>query len=324
MSPDRSFRASRLAGTGEAASWSIAVFAHNEARRIGAAIKSIVTAAGDHPIEIVVLANGCADRTADRVRDRAAGLPASVGLVLIEIDRADKAHAWNLYVHDIRSLDEARPIAIHFFMDGDVRLEPKALPLLASAFEAAPGAQAVGGMPATGRDRVSWRERMVRHGSLAGNLYALRSSFVDAIRHRVIRMPVGLIGEDQFVSWLVANRLGVGPSPDHEPQCVFHVGAEFSFDSLSPWRLRDYRTYLRRKWRYAQRGVQNEMLFPMILQSGLSAMPAHIDIVYREGPIPSRLRWLGRETPWRTLTVQWVRSLRALSSARPSGQSRAR
>jgi hypothetical protein len=105
---------------------------------------------------------------------------------------------------------------------------------------------AAGGMPATGRDRDAWRERMVAHGSLAGNLYALRGTFVERVRDRRIRMPVGLVFEDAFVSWLVATQLGDPDALGEEPQCVFHGNAEFSFTSLSPAELRDYRTNARR------------------------------------------------------------------------------
>jgi hypothetical protein len=166
-------------------------------------------------------------------------------------------------------------------------------------------------MPATGRDRDAWRERMTRHGTLAGNLYALRGRFVDEVRTRGIRMPIGLIGEDWLVSWLVEHRLGRGPAADGEPQMVFHVDAEFSFDSLSPWRLRDQRTYLRRKWRYALRAVQMEMLVPLIRRDGAAAMPRTVEELYRTGPLPSRLRWVGRDSPWRTLAVQYARTRKA-------------
>ena len=100
--------------------------------------------------------------------------------VLAEIDVADKANAWNVYVHELITPERAREIETYFFMDGDVTLEPDALVLLAAALSEVPSAKAAGGMPAFGpRSGSSWRERMVRNGMLAGNLYALRSSFVD-------------------------------------------------------------------------------------------------------------------------------------------------
>jgi glycosyltransferase involved in cell wall biosynthesis len=287
--------------------WSLAIFAHNEARRIRAALASIAAGAGGYPVRVVVLANGCTDRTCAEVRLCSTLVD---DLQLVHISLADKANAWNIYVHDLSAVDEGAATDIHFFTDGDVRLEPDALPLLASAFAAAPTVDAVGGMPTTGRDRDAWRDRMARNASLAGNLYALGRPFVTEVRRRGVRMPVGLMGEDLFVSWLVDERFGEGPPPDDQPRCVFHTGAGFAFDSLAPWRARDYRTYFRRQWRYALRAVQHEMLVSLIRREGIGEVPHHIEDVYRRGPIPSRLRWIGRLTGLRLLAVQWVRRCR--------------
>jgi len=292
---------------GRRPSWSLAVFAHNESGRIGAALQSIVQAAAGVDVEVWVLANGCTDATSDEVRACAAVLP---DLWLAEIDVADKANAWNVYVHELITPERAGRIETYFFMDGDVRLEPDALGRLAAALSTVPSAKAAGGMPATGRDRDSWRARMVKNGVLAGNLYALRATFLDRVRQRGIRMPVGLIGEDLFVSWLVATELGQSSGLEDGPQCIFSPEAEFSFRSLSPMRPDDYRTYARRKWRYVCRALQLEMLLTVLRARGIAAMPSHVHELYATGPLPSRLRWVGLDTPLRLLAVLWIRSFR--------------
>jgi len=301
-------KVTRLASrAGGRPSWSLAVFAHNESGRIGAALQSIVQAAAGADVEVWVLANGCTDATSDEVRGCAAGLP---DLWLAEIDVADKANAWNVYVHELITPERAGGIETYFFMDGDVRLESDALGRLASALNTVPSAKAAGGMPATGRDRDSWRARMVKHGTLAGNLYALRATFLDRVRQRGIRMPVGLIGEDLFLSWLVATELGQSSGLEDGPQCIFSPEAEFSFRSLSPMRPDDYCTYARRKWRYACRALQLEMLLTALRARGIAAMPSHVRELYATGPWPSRLRWVGLDTPLRLLAVLWIRSFR--------------
>jgi len=298
--------------TGGRPSWSLAVFAHNESSRIRAALESIVRAAGDRDVEVWVLANGCTDSTSDAVRACADVLP---DLWLAEIDLADKANAWNVYVHDLITAERAQEIETYFFMDGDVTLEPDALVLLARALDEQPSAKAAGGMPATGRDKDGWRHRMVENGMLAGNLYALRGSFVESLRQRHIRMPVGLIGEDLLLSRLVASQLGRTTALDEGPQCIFCSNAEFSFRSLSPMRLGDYRTYWHRKWRYARRALQLEMLMHVLIGGGIAAMPGHVNELYLKAPLPSRLRWVGIDTPLRVLTVLWIRSFRTHHSA---------
>lgn len=303
--PAGSVTVSRVSSTGgPMPKWSLAVFAHNEAGRIRAALETIVSAAGSHDIEVVVLANGCTDATIDEVRACAKVLE---NLSLVEIDFADKANAWNLYVHNVITPERAREVEVYFFMDGDVTLEAGALPLLAASLEEHPSAFAAGGMPATGRDRDAWRERMVKNGTLAGNLYALRPGFVDRVRQDLILMPVGLIGEDLFLSWLIAN----WPSgSDEGPSCVFCANAEFSFRSLSPTRPADWRTYIRRKWRYTWRALQLEMLMHVIRKGGMAAMPADVTELYESAPLPSRLKWVGLDSPMRFLAVQQIRSFR--------------
>ena len=288
-------------------SWSLAVFAHNESGRIRAALESVVQAAGDNDVEVWVLANGCTDSTTEEVHACATVVP---NLWLAEIDVADKANAWNVYVHELITPERAAKIEVCFFMDGDVRLERDALGLLASALSAVPSAKAAGGMPATGRDRASWRARMVRNGTLAGNLYALRASFVDTVRQKGVRVPMGLVFEDSLLSWLVATEFGQATRRDDNPQCIFCANAEFSFRSMSPMRPGDYPVYVRRKWRYANGGLQLEMLTNVLRTKGIAAMPSHVDELYANGPLPSRLRWVGFDTPLRVLAVLRIRSFR--------------
>ncbi len=259
-----------------------------------------------------VVANGCADRTADIVRGSANRIPY---LSLVEIDLGDKANAWNTFVHDILTPTRAGEISLSFFMDGDVMAGLRALPLLAAALEKIRSAKAAGAMPATGRDREAWRERMVKNAALAGGLYALRGSFVARVRAERIRMPIGLIGEDLFVSWLVASEFGRRQPLDDSPQCVFHGGALFSFRSLSPARPGDYRGYLRRIWRCTCRALQHQMLTTLLRDRGLVAMPRDVEELYRVAPLPSRLVWIGWETPLRLWAVLSIRARRR----RPAG-----
>lgn len=294
--------------------WSVAVFAHNEAATIAATLGSILTAGeGSVAIEVVVLANGCADRTALIVRELAVSAP---NLHVVEIALGDKANAWNHYVHEVSASLPFSAAQMHVFVDGDVHLAPGALPALAAALAQEPSANAAGGLPVSGRDRVAWRARMIANGMLAGGLYALRASFVDRIRRREIRIPQGLIGEDWLVSFLAKSDLKLLP-PDASPAApvVFALDAGFSFRSLSPLRIADGKTYLRRLWRYALRGVQFDMLYPLLVNQPPEALPADVDQLYRLVPAPSRLKWVGTQSALRLLAVYSVRRRRARRSA---------
>lgn len=291
--------------------WAVAVFAHNEGGRIAAALHSIVQASGGHPLAITVLANGCSDDTVAVAQAFADQRPAGEVQVLA-IERADKANAWNEYVHEVAAKRPPQAVDLHVFVDGDVRAGPGALPALAAALAQTPDAHAVGALPTTGRDRDAWRERMVRGATLAGGLYALRDDFVQRLIQRDIRVPVGLIGEDWLVSVLARFDLQpVNPVAALVPRVAFAPEAGFAFRSLSPWRWRDHRVYWRRLWRYALRGVQFEILLGMLLHHHPDHLPRDVSGLYRDGPMPSRLKWVGRTSVLRTLAVAKARRLAA-------------
>ncbi|MGC4083758.1 MAG: glycosyltransferase [Vicinamibacterales bacterium] len=291
----------------------VAVFAHNESGRIGPALARIAAAAGDMDVEVWVLANGCTDGTCDEVRRSAHLLP---NLWLATIDRGDKANAWNLFVHTLLSPERLASIDVCFFTDGDVTLESNALLQLAATLQQMPAARAAGGMPANGRDKRAWRERMVRFTNLAGNLYALRRSFVESIRASGHRIPIGVVFEDAVVSWFVKTDVGRHAPVNDSRICPFCQTAEFSFESMSPTRLADYPRYLRRKRRYIYGHLQIEMLMNLLSRDGIEAMPADVDALYRDAPRPSRLRWVGVDTPFRFFAVLSIWRARRRQRAR--------
>ncbi|KXI28315.1 glycosyltransferase [Paraglaciecola hydrolytica] len=298
------FSVSQLSSTNSVPTWYIAVFAHNEAKNIGLALDSIVASTQHKDVAVFVLANGCKDATTDVVRAKAATVN---NLYLLETDFGDKANAWNLFVHDVLPHTGLKESDSCFFMDGDVTCSVNTFSYLASALYEAPRAEAAGAMPATGRDRDAWRQRMTANGMLAGNCYALRSSFVLYLQQQQVRIPIGLIGEDFFVSWLVASNVWRNDYLDNQGmRCIFHSRAEFSFRSLSLLRPSDYRLYLRRKWRYTLRGIQHQMLM-LLMRHRLGVLPTDVEQLYKTAPLPSRLVWCGFDTPLRTLAVHLIR-----------------
>jgi hypothetical protein len=58
------------------------------------------------------------------------------------------------------------------------------------------------------------------------------------------------------------------------------------------------------------------MLTHLLADRGLGAMPRDVQELYRVAPLPSRLRWVGLETPLRTLEVLRIRSIRRRDSRR--------
>ena len=295
------------------ASWSVALFAYNEERTILASLAGLLASADNHPVAIHVLANGCRDHTESLVRDFAARHP-MVRLHVLE--RADKANAWNHYVHEL-----APDAEVHFFTDGDVTVSPEALEALAVSLEANPRLSAVGAMPTSGRSREAWCRRMVRNGTLAGNLYALRGDFIERVRAAGLRLPVGFIGEDFLVSLLVREDIGEAEAEAEaaQPRLSFNRHAGFAFRSLSPRRPRDWLTYWRRKQRYRLRGYQFSLLAAWIHQRGWGDLPATVEQLYAWPERLPALSWYGRETifAWFALRHMARRRRKTEREARP-------
>ena len=295
----------------KAGTWSIAVFAHNEATRIAATLRSIQAATQGMAVEVVVLVNGCQDATADVVYALAAAWPQ---LRVAEILVADKANARNEYVHRIAAVPPDSSLAMHVFVDGDVHVAPSALQALAERMAQVPAAHAVGALPTTGRDRAGWGQRMLAHGTLAGGLYALRGDFVARLRQRGICLPQGLIGEDWLVSLRASHDLQpLAMAVESSGHVVFAPEAGFSFRSLSLRRVQDCRTYARRLRRYAQRGVQYEMVWTWLWLHPPEPLPSDVHSLFVRAPAPSRLQWVGSTVGslLRCLAVQKVRTVRA-------------
>lgn len=251
--------------------WPIAIFAHNEARNILRCLESLQPAA-KHRVACYVLANACTDRTEDIVREYS-GSHENVHLISIAL--GDKANAWNVFIHELSPRDRD----CYFFMDGDVRATAGALDAMLDTLAHHPHANGVAALPQSGRGVAAFQRDMLKNNGVAGNLYGLRGSFVERIRVQHIRMPVGTIGEDALIGAMLKWDLSGDTRWDNDRVAVArHAG--FEFDSISPWRIPEWRKYFRRRVRYSIRGYQNKMLGRAIQPDGFMALPAHIDDLY--------------------------------------------
>lgn len=294
--------------------FSVAVFAHNEEKNLAATLNSILVAGAGAgaKFEIVVLANGCSD---DTVAVAQAHASKNTNIHVVEIELADKSNAWNYYVHQVSAISPFCDAEIHVFVDGDVQLKSTSLRAFSTALLQFPFANAMGALPSSGRDREAWSERMVASGTLAGGLYALSAAFLQRIRQRKVLIPRGLIGEDWAISLFAQSNLSpLNSARRSDSNIVFALDAGFSFRSLSFWRLRDYRTYIRRLWRYSLRAVQFEMLVGLLRHRPPEDLPEDVQRLYVIGVPPSRLKWVGASSFLRFVAVQRIRIWRTALS----------
>lgn len=250
--------------------WSVAVFAHNEGPRIIDCLQSLEEAGGR--LRITVLANGCSDDTEALVNNYALEHP---WVELVSLALGDKANAWNVYLHDV----VATP-AFAFFVDGDVRVSRGAFAALVSALEASPQANVAAAVPASGRSKQYLNRLVCEEHLVLGNLYALRGEFLRRAREVDLRLPRGYIGDDDLVTSLAKWDLDPTGPLLHE-RVAPCPPAQFTFESFSPWKLRDWPTYWRRRVRYSLRHMQHELLAPLLRSEGLGAMPVSIEDLYQ-------------------------------------------
>lgn len=250
---------------------SVCIFAHNEERLLPRCLGALSRAAGGGDYVVHVLENGSTDETARVVRALAA---ADQRIKVHEIALADKSNAWNEYVHRVSGEAD-----VHVFIDGDVQPAAGAFAALSAAFAASPDLYAAAALPAAGRSRKSWATRLFMNNYLSGNLYALSGRAVDLIRARNIRLPVGAVGEDGLISYLMLTDLAGGPDDSHRERIAVADGAFFEFDSLQ-LSARDLKLYQRRLRRYSRRYFQTEILYTLLKEGGVAAMPETIEEIY--------------------------------------------
>jgi glycosyltransferase involved in cell wall biosynthesis len=253
-------------------SWSICIFAHNKADTLARTVSALYDAAAGSAYVVHIMENGSTDDTLDMARALAAAIPT---VTVHASDYADKASAWNDYVHRFAPVGAD----MHIFLDGDTRPCRAAFKALALALETSSRAWASAGLPASGRSRMRWTRTLYTERWLSGNLYALRGATIAMLRTRKIWLPAGLLGEDGLISYLMHTEMRGGEDDTHRERIAIAAGAFFEFDELQPT-LHDFAVLRDRIWRITHRRLQNEILYPMLKREGVAAMPRDISDIY--------------------------------------------
>lgn len=248
---------------------------------------------------VYVLANGCTDSTESIVEQFALQHPT---LELVSLAVADKASAWNHYVHHLAPQRD-----IHFFVDGDVEICDEGCSRLQESLAAAPEAVAAGGLPASGRTRVAWSDSMLRMGRLAGGFYALRGDFFNQIRGAEVIIPVGLVGDDLLVTCLAKGWLHAGGLNRPSQRVRLSADALFRFDSMSRRNPGHWPMYLKRLVRYQLREHQLRMLFYYLRGKSVEDIPADVLDLYPQVEQLARYRWRGWLTPFDLVAIWKIR-----------------
>jgi glycosyltransferase involved in cell wall biosynthesis len=287
-----------------AAAWPVMVLAHNEERHIGACLDSIFAADPGCSFEVFVMANGCTDRTEDIVRQYGRERPE---VKLVSIALGDKCNAWNVFINEtVAACCPGREI--YLFMDGDARAVRGSFSVMAQALRDNGHAHAAAAVPASGRNLAQDRRKILDRRELVANLYALRGSFVDRLRALSVRIPLKLEGDDGLIGALVKWDLAPERNGYDHQRIEPCADAAFEFESMSPLRPADWKSYWKRAVRYGRREYEFQLLGPVLKAQGIAALPRDITELYPQAE-SLRLQWQGVYTLTNLIALRQMRKL---------------
>lgn len=255
---------------------SFAIFAHNEADLIAQTITSMNAAGFEEKDVAYILINGCTDNTFGIVEEIA---KSDDRIRPIKIDFGDKSNAWDVYVDQLAPYDAD----MHIFMDGDVFPSERAFNEMQQALEKHPEALAVSTLPKGGRQSESWTKRILENHGLPGNLYGIRKEVFQRLRDIPIRIPVGLVGDDPLLRFLLLRDLD--PTKDEKLEYVRPVKtAFFEYESLPLNTLWGLKAMWKRQIHYARRELECKLLEELLSRKGIDAMPQCADELWADFP----------------------------------------
>lgn len=277
----------------------IAIFAHQEERRIAGCLASLPLDRGDTVFHVLV--NGSTDKTAERARAASGG---RAHVTVHDIATGGKSRTWNHFVHHLLNGNEEAVI----FMDGDAEILGGSIDALVTELAANPYANAAAGMPLNGREVETYRENLRRERGLFGDLYALSGPFLSAVRARGLYLPEDLIGDDGLVAAWAHTDL---QSDEHWrlDRIMACEAAGFACEPVGIARPSTWRMQYKRLINYSVRYFQNRILSDIMTREGPDGIPRRLSSLYAE--------WLPRWKPRPGLTGWFDR--KALARMRAQG-----
>lgn len=231
--------------------YSVVMFAYNEQENIKVSIDSILSNVDDGLDELVVLANGCTDNTADVVKSIVKDTPK---IKLVELTIGDKCNAWNYYVHEL-----AGPADVHFFVDADVYFTTNAFPKMCHSLKHHQSANAIAGLPFSGRNQSEYLNMVTQYNCLFGNCYGLSKQFISLIKMKKFKLPIGLSWIDSAITKVV-NRDIEDINNVKKDRVIYDPECGYKFDSLSFFSSAHWQLYKNRRARYRLGQLQEKYL----------------------------------------------------------------
>lgn len=248
----------------------VAIFAHQEERRIAACLASLPLERTDTQFHILV--NGSSDRTAAISRDIAARHPQ---VIVHDLHPGGKSRTWNRYIFELAP----QAADCWIFMDGDAEIAPGSLDALVQILADTPHAHAAAGLPRNGRSYLSYQNMLRAEGGLFGDLYALSGRFVERMRAANIRLPDDLIGDDGLLAAMAMTDL---KNEDHWDKNRIAICEDAGF-FCEPTRLSQpdsWKVQYKRMINYSVRHFQNRIISDIMRDTGPVGLPARLSDLY--------------------------------------------
>ena len=257
----------------------VAIFAHQEEKRIATCLGSLPLDRADTLFHVLV--NGTTDATVARAREAAGGRS---NVIVHDIAAGGKSRTWNHLIHDLLNGSEQAVV----FLDGDAEIQSGSIDALVADLAAHPHANAAAGMPVNGRMAQTYRRNLRADGGLFGDLYALSGLFVGAIRMRGLRLPDDLIGDDGLVAAWAHTDLQKDSGWD-VTRVIACDGAGFACEQVSLTRPSTWTMQYKRRINYSVRFFQNRIVSDIMTRQGPDGLPPRLSSLYPD--------WLPRFRP---------------------------
>lgn len=234
--------------------WCVAVFAARESPDVLRATLAAIQLAAHISTTVDVLVNGNRD-LAESTRDIILSLQkvdsfATFRLWFIAL--GDKAHAWNIYLHDIWP-----GAGLAYFVDGYARPNFDAFMRIEHALSSNKKALLGSGVPTRGRSAKKARAQQIESVGIHGNLFSIRAETMQSLRIVKFYLPLGIYRTDSTIGAVMKYSLDPTLNKWDPDRIVVESKASWDLDEKHWWRYSDLKGQLKRYVRQAQGDLEN-------------------------------------------------------------------
>ncbi|MBA6357437.1 MULTISPECIES: glycosyltransferase family 2 protein [unclassified Colwellia] len=239
----------------------VCIFAYNEEENIEKCLQSVINStAVPERLEIKVLVNGTTDKTSEIVKTFSIRYPQ---VKLVELKLGDKSNAWNEYVYS-----DINPDCNHFFIDGDNWLPAYALDFIEHNWDLS-SCWGVACLPIGVSE--SLRKFLQDYQLISGNCYGVSSDFIHKIREKNFKIPIGFIGDDSVISYLLQEWV-TSSNKQGKVQVISLTGPVIPRVKISVGNIKMLHN---RYKRYGVRHLQQEIFYLLGRKNNLEQLPPH-------------------------------------------------